>query len=110
MQATFMTLTLVAVLGADVPAKSESTRKPHPFAPSLRELSEEEEAAFDQIIDDFIRQDTGALKGTEGEKALEKFRKLPPGAIFALIRGLNRTSALPTTHSAGVIGTKIAAM
>src|SRR5688572_30752368 len=81
-------LLLVAVARADEP------RKPHPFAPSLPELTEEEEKKLDGIIDRFILYDIGQLRGEEGQKAVREFAKLGPEAIPALIRGINRAAAI----------------
>src|SRR5688572_22305512 len=75
--------------------KIENTpRKPHPLAPSLPELSEEEEAKIDAIIDRFIEADTGKLHGPEAKKALQDFHRLGPEATFALIRGMNKAAAI----------------
>lgn len=96
-----------AVLIAAEPARTESSRKPNPFAPSLPQLTDEEEAELDRIIDRFILFDTGKLKGEEGKKALADFQKLGPEATFALIRGLNRAAAIESSCPAVVIGKKL---
>jgi hypothetical protein len=89
---------------------ADAPRKPHPFAPSLPELTEKQEAEFDKIVDDFIQYDVGALKGEEGKRALLAFKTLPPEAIFALIRGLNKAAAIEDSCPAVVIGKKINAI
>jgi hypothetical protein len=107
MTSSLLTLTLIVLTPTATPAKSESPRKPHPFALSLRQPTDEEEAEFDRIIDNFILYDTGGLKGVEGQKALAAFQKLPPEATFALIRGLNRASAHDSSCPAVVIAKKL---
>src|SRR6516162_845753 len=57
-------LALTAVLFAADPAPdAKPMRKPHPLAPSLPELTKEEEEKLDDIINRFIRADTGQLQG-----------------------------------------------
>jgi hypothetical protein len=93
-----------AVSGAK---KTESPRKQSPFAPSLPELTEEEEAKLDAVIDRFIEYDTGKLTGEDGKKALAEFQKLGPDATFALIRGLNKAAQINHSCPALVIGKKL---
>jgi hypothetical protein len=89
--------------------KPEGTpRKPSPFAPSLPELTDEEEAKLDAIIDRFIAADTGKLRGTEAKTAMEDFRKLGPEATFALIRGLNKSAKIEHSCPALTIARKLA--
>lgn len=95
---------LLFLVAADDSAKE---RAPHPFAPSLPELTEEEEAKFDLIIDNFIKFDTGKLKGAEGIKAAREFEALGPEAIFALIRGLHRAAEIEHSCPALIIAKKI---
>ena len=83
------------------------TRPRHPFAPSLPQLSDEEEEKLDQIIDRFILYDIGQLKGQEGKQALLDFQRLGPEATFALIRGLNRAAAINDSCPAVVISKKL---
>src|SRR5690349_10223032 len=66
---------LTSLLLSGTAGAADAPVKPHPFAPSLRDLTAKEEEAFDKIIDDFILYDVGALKGPEGKKALEAFQK-----------------------------------
>lgn len=98
---------IALLLGFGLARAADAPRKPHPFAPSLPDLSQKDEERFDKIIDDFIAYDIGALKGEEGKKALEAFQKLPPEAIFALLRGLNRAAAFDDSCPAVVIGRRI---
>lgn len=69
--------------------------------------SAEEEAKFDKIVDAFIQYDLGNLRGPEGLKAKQAFEKLPPEAVFALIRGLNRASSIDHSCPVTVISKKL---
>ncbi|MFL5340084.1 MAG: hypothetical protein ACJ8F7_08025 [Gemmataceae bacterium] len=82
--------------------------KPHPLAPSLRETTEADENKFDAVINRFIEYDTGKLKGPDAKKALEDFLKLPPEAVFALVRGMNRAAAINDSCPALVIARRVA--
>src|SRR5579864_1245629 len=82
-------------------------RKPNPLAPSLPEMTKQEEDKFDKIIDRFILADTGKIKGEEAKQAMEDFRKLPPESVFALIRGLNRAAKINDSCPALVIAKRI---
>src|SRR5438477_221848 len=70
-----MTATLLALgLALTVPDGDSGTdkpRKPHPFAPSLEQLSDEEEKKLDEIIDGFIKYDTGQLRFRSASELLE---------------------------------------
>jgi hypothetical protein len=104
---------LVACLvftGTQAGSDKDAPRKPHPFAPSLPALTEEEEDKLDSIVDRFILQDTGMLIGEEGKKARQDFDRLGPESIFALIRGLNKAAAIDHSCPAVVIGKKLARM
>jgi len=106
-----LTLALGLTAGAEPQDRTESGRtppKPHPLAPNLPATSDEDEERFDKIIDRFILYDTGKLSGREARKALEDFQRLPPEAIFALIRGLNRAAAINDSCPALVIAKRIA--
>src|SRR2546421_12276851 len=100
---TILALATACLIGLDGPRVSDSPRKPNPFAPSLPQLTDEEEEKLDQIIDRFIQQDTGRLSGEEGKKARQDFDKLGPEAIPALIRGVNRAAKIEHSWPAGVI-------
>lgn len=110
MFASIIPALLALFLTADPPRNPDGTtpRKPHPLAPSLPETTREEEDRFDKIIDRFILADTGNLKGPETKTAMEEFHKLPPEAVFALIRGMNKAAAIDHSCPALVIGKKIA--
>jgi hypothetical protein len=105
-------LTLTAVLGlaGEPPAQLETTRKPNPFAPSLPQLSDEEENQLDQTIDRFIDYESGKVRGPDAKKVLADFQKLGPEAIPALIRGLNRAAKIEHSCPAVIIAKKLARM
>src|SRR5260370_359594 len=107
---TLFALAMTAILFTDPPAKTETPRKPNPLAPSLPELTDEEELKIDQIIDRFIEYDTGKLKGPDGKAALAEFHKLGPEAIPALIRGLNRAAKFDHSCPAVTIAKKLSRM
>jgi hypothetical protein len=110
MHATLLTLTLALAYPADPPKDLETPRKPNPLAPSLRELTEEEEKAVDEVIDRFIQYDSGQLKDADGKKVVRDFQQLGPDAIPALIRGLNRAARIDHSCPAVTIARKLAKM
>ena len=79
---------LLLVLAAD----DDAPRKQSAVAPSLKAITKEEEAKLEDIIDRFVRADTGKLKGDDARKAQKEFDSLPPEAIPSLIRALNRAA------------------
>jgi hypothetical protein len=91
-------------------AQTDKPRERHPLAPSLPLLTEKEEEKVDEVIDRFIEQDTGQLRGEDGKKALKEFRELGPEAIPGLIRGLNRAAKIETSCPAVIIAKKLAVM
>jgi len=97
-------------LTADPPRSPDGTTppRPHPLAPSLKETTKEEEQRFEKIIDRFILADTGKLNAPETKKSLEDFHRLPPEAVFALIRGMNKAAAIDHSCPALVIAKKLA--
>ena len=113
----FTLLPLVLALAADpkpVPPKepegklsTTTPRKPHPLAPSLPELTEDEEKKLDAVINRFIEADTGNLTGPEAKKAIEEFKGLGPEAFFALVRGLNKAAAIDHSCPAVTIARKL---
>ncbi len=107
MRSTLLTFLLVFLLPAALPAQKKEPRKPNPFAPSLPQLTDEEEEEIDRIVDRFILYDTGRLRGPEGKKALAEFNKLGPEAIFGLIRGLNKAAGIEASCPALTIGKKV---
>src|SRR5262249_60044157 len=102
MNATFVGLALAFLLPGEPP------RQPHPLAPSLPQLADQEEERIDKIIDRFILYDTGKLHGAEAKQALTEFQKLGPEATPALLRGLNRAAAIEHSCPALVIAKKLA--
>jgi HEAT repeats len=103
-----LTLTL-AVLAADPPA-ADTPRKPSAYAPSLPQLTKEEEEKDDQIIDRFIQADVGLLRGAEARDAVRDFRALKSDAIPNLIRGLNRAARIEHSCPVVVIAEKLQRM
>jgi hypothetical protein len=99
-------LSLLLVVPA-VCAQTGEPRKPHPYAPSIKELTEEEEKKLDTIVDRFILFDTGKLRGAEGQQAYRDFVKLGPDAIPALLRGLTRASMIQHSCPVTVIASKL---
>ena len=76
-------------------------RPPHPFAPSLPALTDEQENHLDGVIDRFMQFDTGRLPGAAGSRALDDFLKLDAEAMPALLRGLRKAADLE--HSCPVL-------
>src|SRR5438270_1668550 len=85
-------LTLVLLFATDPDGKAPRERSP--YAPSLPRLTDAEEQKLDGVIDRFVQQDVGVLKGPEAQRAVKDFIALKPEAIPALIRGLNRTAKI----------------
>jgi hypothetical protein len=103
-----LTLTLL-VLAVGPPAQ-ETPRKPSVYAPSLPQLTKEEEEKYDQIIDRFIQSDVGLLRGAEARDAVRDFKNLKSDAIPALIRGLNRAARIEHSCPVTVIAEKLQRM
>ena len=109
MNAALVVLVVTSLL-AEPPAGLETPRKPNPFAPSLRELTDEEEKQVDNVIDRFIAYDTGKLRGSDAKQALSDFQKLGPDAVPGLIRGLNRAAKIEHSCPAVTIAKKLSRM
>jgi hypothetical protein len=107
MASLLLCLLLGTVPLADDPQKQATSRPPHPFAPSLPQLTDEEEEQFDRVIERFIAYDTGKLPGAEGKKALAEFQKLGSESTFALIRGMNRAARIEHSCPAVTIARKL---
>lgn len=106
----YLTLTVSLLLATDPikpPSEGDSKPKPSPFAPSLPELTDEQEKKLDAIIDRFIEADTGKLTGSEAKKAFEDFKNLGPEAFFALVRGLNKSANIDHSCPAVTIARKL---
>jgi len=105
-----MTATLLALLLAGAPpsdSKSDTERKQSAIAPSLHELTDEEEDALDQLINRFIDVDIGKKRDDEAKKTKKEFEKLGTDAIPALIRGLNRAAKIEGSCPAVLIAEKL---
>src|SRR4051812_21717806 len=109
MTPTLLALTAV-LLAADPAPDTKPARKPHPLAPSLPELTKEEEEKLDDIINRFIQADIGGLQGPEGRQAQRDFEALGPEAIPALIRGINRAAQLEHSCPTLMIAKKLSRM
>jgi hypothetical protein len=106
----YLTLTVSLLLGMDPikpPSEGDTKPKPSPFAPSLPDLSEEQEKKLDAIVDRFIEADTGKLTGSDAKKAFEDFKNLGPEAFFALVRGLNKSASIDHSCPAVLIAKKL---
>lgn len=86
---------------------NSTPRKPHPLAPSLPELTDDEEKKLDGIVDRFIEADTGNLKGSAAKQAIEDFKGLGPESFFALVRGLNKSATIDHSCPAVTIARKL---
>lgn len=84
------------------------SERPRSFiAPSLPQLSREEEKALDELIDRFMRADVGALTGAEANQAVRDFQALGSESVPALIRGLNRAADINHTCPALQLSRKL---
>jgi hypothetical protein len=101
----FLSVAVASLLLADPDAKAPRERSP--YAPSLPRLTDAEEQKLDDIIDRFVRQDIGVLKGEEARQAIKDFSALKPEAIPALIRGLNRTAKIEHSCPCVMIAKKL---
>lgn len=106
MTTTLLTLTLAALMSAD----PDTPRKPNPLAPSLNQLTDEEEDKLDGLINRFIDADIGRLRGDDYDTAVKEFEKLGPDAIPALIRGLNKAAHIEGSCPAVKIAMKLSKM
>jgi hypothetical protein len=110
MHASLLALVVTACLAADEPMDTKPMRKPHPLAPSLPQLTADEEDKIDDVINHFMQYDIGQLRGEEGRQAKKDFEALQSEAIPALIRGLNRAAKLEHSCPATVIAKKLNGM
>jgi hypothetical protein len=90
----FATLGISLALALCAGPDGTQRREPSPYAPSLPRLSDEDERKLDKIIERFLQQDIGLLKGKDAERAVKDFAALKAEAIPALIRGLNRAAKI----------------
>jgi hypothetical protein len=94
MKTVLLTLALAGLAAGDDPKATDKPRKPHPLAPSIPALTKDEEDQLDDLLDRFMKADTGQLRGEDAKTAIREFDKLGPEAIPALIRGLNRAAQI----------------
>jgi hypothetical protein len=108
MTTTFLPFALAGLILAVGPG--DTPRKPSAIAPSLHELTDDEEADLDRVIDRFIDSDVGKLRGDEAKKARQEFDTLGQDAIPAMIRGLNKAAKIEGSCPAIIIGKKLSTM
>src|SRR6266536_475494 len=106
MTGTLFALTAAVLLAGDS-STDKSPRSPHPSAPSLPKLTDDEEKTLDTIIDRFMDYDVGKLRGKEGLKARQDFERLGPEAIPALLRGIHRAAGVNDSCPVVVISYKL---
>lgn len=82
--------------------ESKASKNDRPFRPGS--LSPEEEERLDEIIDRFIRYDTGLSRDY---KSREELDALGPEAIPALIRGINRAARMSHSCPVSVLHRKL---
>jgi HEAT repeats len=99
---TLVTLTLALVTGQD------KKREPHPYAPSIPQITKEEQAQIEKVIKQFVLADTGKLPKAEAKKALTDFQRLGPESIFSLIEAFNDAAELQDSCPAVIIARQIA--
>lgn len=97
---------ILACVGTGWPQEAK-VHKPHPLAPSIPLLSDEEYAKIEKIIDRFIDFDSGLLPGNDGKKILADFEALGPEALPPLLEGLNKAANLQASCPAVIIAKKI---
>jgi hypothetical protein len=108
MRAALVALAVSPFLLSGLAAQDEGRRKPNPLAPSLPQLTEEEENRLDETINRFIDYDSGKLRDGDGKQIVKDFQKLGPETTFALIRGLNRAAKIDHSCPAVTIARKLA--
>ena len=64
MFATSLVIALTLAIGQTT---ANDSRPPHPFAPSLPQLTPKEEAKYEAIVDRFIQFDTGKMPSSPQE-------------------------------------------
>jgi hypothetical protein len=105
MHAAVFMLSLAALSAGE--GLEKTPRRPSPLAPSLPELTKEEEEQLDRVIDRFMRADIGLLPRSEAVVAVRDFKKLGTEAIPALIRGVNRAAMIEHSCPVVVIAEKL---
>jgi hypothetical protein len=108
MRITSVCLLTAALFTGDPQMQTRTPRKPNPLAPSLPELTEDEENKIDEVINRFIDYDSGMLRDSGSRQAVADFQKLGPESIPALIRGLNRAAKIEHSCPAVTIAKRLA--
>jgi hypothetical protein len=108
MRALLVVLALGLFSVSEVLAQEQAPHKRNPLAPSLPQLSDEEENRLDETINRFIDYDSGKLRDGDGKQIVKDFQGLGPESTFALIRGLNRAAKIEHSCPAVTIARKLA--
>jgi hypothetical protein len=82
-------------------------RPRHPLAKSLPQLTKEETAKIDAVVDRFIQLEIGKLPKKEEKSAKDDLYRLGPEAIFSLVDGFNRAAMISSSCATVTIGKKI---
>lgn len=97
-------LALAVLVLSAAPPVDNSYREPNSLVPSLPQLTDEEEANLDRILDRFIRADVGQQHdAAEYKQALRELKKLGPESFFAVVRALNRAARIDDSCPAVVL-------
>ena len=82
-------------------------RPRHPLAKSLPQLTKQENAKIDAVIDRFIQFEIGKLPKKDEKAAKDALYRLGPESIFALVDGFNRAAMIESSCATVTIGKKI---
>jgi hypothetical protein len=82
----------------------------NPLAPSLPILPKEEEARIEQVIERFIKFESGKLTAKEGAQAAAELKALGPEAIPLLIQGMNHAAIIQSSCPVVIIGRRLSAL
>ncbi len=107
MHSAILTMVVTLVPADGTLSYRGKARKGHPLAPSIPQLTKEEYAKIERVINRFILYDIGKLKGDDGKKALRDFEDLGPESFFLLVESLNRAANFKASCPAVVIGRKL---
>ncbi len=101
----------LALVVLTVPVQTPlSERPPSIIAPSLPQLTREEERALDERLDRFMKADVGTLTGPAATEAIRDFQKMGMESVPALIRGLNRAATINHTCPALQLSRKLVSL
>ncbi len=100
-------LTFAAALLLFAGGDPYADRARHPLAKSLPQLTKEENAKIDAVVDRFIQLEIGKLPKSQEKSAKDELYRLGPEAIFALVDGFNRAAMMESSCATVTIGKKI---